>query len=200
MYHIKNDKRARTSAAEITKGLYRCLQSTPLSSVTVSDLHRETGISRATIYRLFDTPEDILIYQIDCTMDWVTKYYEEHITEPPSKIFEGVLNLGLENHELVDALVKNGRFDLLHDYTERSFRIFDSIFSVFVKEMDEIEADYILSNLSMNMVSSLSTWIRRGRVETAEQLFYYTKRFLQVMNIMTEETIGREGIIDPHPL
>lgn len=199
MYHIKNDKRARSSAAEITKGMYRCLQTTPLSSVTVSDLHRETGISRATIYRLFDTPEDILIYQIDCTMDWVSKYHEEHKGEPPAKVFEGVLNLGLENHELVEALVKNGRFDLLHDYTERSFRILDDIFSAFVKEMNEIEADYVLSNLAMNMVSSLSTWVRRGRMETAEQLFGYTRRFLQVMNFMTEETNGREGVTDPRP-
>lgn len=196
MYHIKNDKRARTSAAEITQGMYRCLQTTPLGSVTVSDLHRETGISRATIYRLFDTPEDVLIYQIDCTMNWVTQYYEQHRNEPASKVFKGVLNLGLENHELVEALVKNGRFDLLHDYTERTFGILHDLFADYMKEMDEIEADYVLSSLAMNMVSSLSTWIRRGQVETVEQLSGYTRRFLQVMNIMTAEDAGREGVTD----
>ncbi len=193
MYHIKNDKRSRASAEEITKGLYRCLKNEPLSSVTVSDLHRETGISRATIYRLFDTPEDVLIYQIDCMMEWIFQYREAHKDEAPAKVFEGVMVRGLENHELMGALVKNGRFDLLHEYTGRSFRIFDGYFSSFITEMDPVEADYVLSNLAMNMVSNLITWVRRGRVETAEQMVQYTKRYLQVMRFMTEETNGREG-------
>ena len=193
MYHIKNDKRSRASAEEITKGLYRCLKNEPLSSVTVSDLHRETGISRATIYRLFDTPEDVLIYQIDCMMEWIFQYHEEHKDESPAKVFEGVMIRGLENHQLIGALVKNGRFDLLHEYTERSFRIFDDYLSQFMTEMDPIEADYVLSNLAMNMVSNLITWVRRGRVETAEQLVQYTKRYLQMMRFMTEETDSMEG-------
>ena len=197
MYHIKSDKRSRASAEEITNGLYRCLERMPLSAVTVSDLHRETGISRATIYRLFDTPEDALIYEIDCMMEWIEAYHETHKNEAPEKVFEGILVRGLENHKLIESLVKNGRFDLLHDYTERSFLIFDDLFASYFKEMDAIEADYVMSNLAMNMVSNLSTWVRRGRTETAEQLVQYTKRYLQVMRYMTEGS-SREEVI-PHP-
>lgn len=65
MYHIKTDKRSQTSASQIVQGLQECLKTTPLKAVTVSDIHRVTGISRATFYRLFDTPEDVLIYQLD---------------------------------------------------------------------------------------------------------------------------------------
>ena len=186
MYHIKQDKRALHSAEEITQGLYRCIESMPLHTITVSDLHRETGISRATIYRLFDTPEDILIYQIDKRMDWIYRYHEAHNDEPPEKVFEAVLTHGLENHLLMEALVKNGRFDILHTYTERSFRIFDELFSPFPLKMDTTESDYVLSCLAMNMVATLSTWIRRGRVESAEQLVQYTKQFLHMLQYITE--------------
>ena len=65
MYHIKSDKRSQASAVQIVRGLQECLKNTPLKAVTVSDIHRITGISRATFYRLFDTPEDVLVYQLD---------------------------------------------------------------------------------------------------------------------------------------
>lgn len=186
MYHIKQDKRTLHSAEEITAGLYRCLETMPLHAITVSDLFRETGISRATIYRLFDTPEDILIYQIDKRMKWIYDYHEAHTDEPPEKVFEAVLTHGLENHLLMEALVKNGRFDILHTYTERSFHIFDELFSTFPLKMDTVESDYVLSCLAMNMVATLSTWIKRGRVESAEQLVQYTKQFLHMLQYITE--------------
>lgn len=65
MYHIKSDRRSQATAAEIVRGMQECLKTTPLKSITVMDIHRVTGISRATFYRLFDTPEDVLIYQLD---------------------------------------------------------------------------------------------------------------------------------------
>ena len=65
MYHIKSDRRSQASANELARGLNVCLKSMPLSTITVSDLHRITGISRATFYRLFDTIEDVLVYQCD---------------------------------------------------------------------------------------------------------------------------------------
>ena len=53
MYHIKSDQRSQSSAAVIVRGLQECLKNTPLKSITVTDIHRVTGISRATFYRLF---------------------------------------------------------------------------------------------------------------------------------------------------
>ena len=46
MYHIKTDKRSQTSASQIVQGLQECLKTTPLKAVTVSDIHRVTGIMR----------------------------------------------------------------------------------------------------------------------------------------------------------
>ena len=113
---------------------------------------------------------------------------ESHMDEPQEKVFEAVLTHGLENHLLMESLVKNGRFDILHTYTERSFRIFDELFSTLAPKMDATESDYVFSCLSMNMVATLSTWIRRGRVESAEQLVHYTKQFLHMLQYITEGT------------
>lgn len=52
----KNDKRSTASARELVRGLMECLKEKPMNAITVSDIHRATGVSRATFYRLFDTP------------------------------------------------------------------------------------------------------------------------------------------------
>lgn len=188
MYHIKSDKRSQLSAAEMVRGLQRCLETTPLHSITVSDLHRETGISRATFYRLFDTPEDVLIYQMDQMMEQTTSLCEENSQLPPVKVFERMVYQGLESHALLEALVENGRIDILYSYTEKRFRVFDQIFSVFPENMTPVEAEYLLSNLSMNMVSTLITWVKRGRVDSAEEIMRYTRQYWRMLAQLGEDT------------
>ena len=62
MYRIKDDKRVRTSARLIYTGLMRCLGSQRLSSLTVTDVLRSSGVGRATFYRIFDSLTDVLAY------------------------------------------------------------------------------------------------------------------------------------------
>lgn len=181
MYHIKPDKRSQASAAEIVKGLEECLKTKPLKAVTVSDIHRITGISRATFYRLFDTPEDVLHYQFaqmskdsleNSAADW---------QEDPSKLMEATIALGMQNNEFLKAVVSSGRFDLLYEYTEKNFRIMDERKSIFPKDMTPIEREYVLSNLSMTMVATLIAWSRNGRKETPTEVVGYLKRYIQVL-------------------
>lgn len=189
MYHIKSDKRSQLSAAVMVRGLQRCLKTTPLSAITVSDLHRETGISRATFYRLFDTPEDVLIYQMDQMMSQTASFCEENRSSVPAKVFENMIYQGLESHELLEALVKNGRIDLLHSYTEKRFQVFDQIFSVFPENMTPAESEYLLSNLSMNMVSTLITWVKRGRTESAEEVMRYTRQYWKMLAQLDDDAV-----------
>lgn len=187
MYHIRSDKRSQTSAAEIVKGLQECLKSKPPKAVTVSDIHRVTGISRATFYRLFDTPEDVLIYQLDQMADQVVEYYVNAWQESSAKLLEESISTGMHYHEFIKALIENGRFDLLYQYTEKIFRIMDEKKKVFPEKMDAQERNYVLSHLSMSMVASLITWNRNGRQESAADVVRYLKSYVQVVSGMIEE-------------
>ena len=60
MYHIKKDKRCQQSAQMIIEGLNQCLAEKEFAKITVSDIQRKTGVSRATFYRLFDDTSDVL--------------------------------------------------------------------------------------------------------------------------------------------
>ena len=187
MYHIKSDKRSQTSAAEIVRGLQECLKTTPLKSVTVSDIHRATGISRATFYRLFDTPEDVLIYQLDEMTENAAATYEARKDLPTAQLLEETIALGLQNHEFLRALVENGRYDLLFQYTEKSYRQLDDQKKIFPVDMEETERNYVIAQLSMGMVASQITWARNGQQETASDLIRYLKRYAGIISGLIED-------------
>ncbi len=187
MYHIKSDRRSQASAAEIVRGLQECLKTTPLKGITVSDIHRVTGISRATFYRLFDTPEDVLIYQLDQMTETSADIYLTQQGLSSAQLLEKTMALGLQNHDFLKALVVNGRYDLLFSYTEKNFRKLDHQKRIFPEDMTKEERDYIIAYMSMSMVAGLITWARNGQRETVKDIVRYQKRYLQVMSSLMEE-------------
>ena len=189
MYHIKSDRRSQSSAAEIVRGLQECLKTTPLKAITVSDLYRVTGISRATFYRLFDTPEDVLIYQLDQMTEKASVGYEIKSSQSTAQLMEDTISLGLENHEFLQALIENDRHDLLYKYTEKSFRKLDAAKTIFPQDMDALEREYVIAHLSMSMVATQVTWARNGQRETAKDLMRYLKRYTEIIMTLME----REG-------
>lgn len=180
MYHIKPDKRSQASAAEIVRGLQECLKTAPLKTVTVTDIHRVTGISRATFYRLFDTPEDVLVYQMEQMGQQVAAYYREQPHQATAKLLEEAVAIGMHYHDFIRALIENGRFDLLYRYTERNFRVLDDLSHIFPANMDPRERDYVISHLSMNMVASLLTWNLNGQKDTPADVVRYLKSYVQI--------------------
>lgn len=187
MYHIKSDKRSQSSAEGIVRGLQECLKTKPLKAITVSDLYKASGISRATFYRLFDTPEDVLIYQLDQMTEGAVQLYEQGSNLPAAELLEKTIETGLQNHDFIRALVENGRQDLLFRYTERSFHKLDTLKAIFPENMSKTERDYIIAHLSMSLVATQITWNRNGRKETPKDLIRYLKRYTNVVSAVLEE-------------
>lgn len=181
MYHIKSDKRSRSSALRFVRGLQECLQTMPLASITVSDLHRVTSLSRATFYRLFDTPEDILVYQMDQMTADAARVYAANSTLSTAQLLERTISLGLENHTFVRALMDNHRLDLLYRSTEEVFRQLDSGHVVFSGSMDPQEREYLISYLSMMLVATQIAWSRNGYQDTPDQLMKHMRTFVRTM-------------------
>lgn len=193
MYHIKQDKRSQASAAEIVRGLEECLKTKPLTAVTVSDIHRVTGISRATFYRLFDTPEDVLHYQFQQMAAATMAAHAGDWQKNPDKVLEATIALGMQNNEFLKAVVGSGRFDLLYQYTEQNFRLLDEAHPIFPKDMSAVEREYVLSHLSMGMVATLITWSKNGRKESPAEAVEYLKRYVQVLWEMVQGNRKKDG-------
>lgn len=183
MYHIKPDKRSQNTAREIVTGMQECLKTMPMQSVKVSDIHRATGISRTTFYRLFDTPEDILIYQMDQMMEEAG----ENLPSDLSELLEKTISQNMEYHGLLKTIVDNNRFDLLFQYTEKVFRKIEEQYGIFPDNMDPAEREYIIVQLSMSMVGSMISWNRSGQMENASQQAQYVKNYARLLWSMIGE-------------
>ncbi len=57
---MKKDMRVAVTKRMLREGMFRCLETRPLSKITVSDLCRESGINRATFYNHYEMPSMIL--------------------------------------------------------------------------------------------------------------------------------------------
>lgn len=64
MYNVNNDPRCLKSCNIVKRTLIEMLtvEQMPLDTISVSDIADRSGISRATFYRHFDTPKDVLIW------------------------------------------------------------------------------------------------------------------------------------------
>lgn len=174
MYHIKRDKRSQASAMEIGKGLMQLLKTMPLSEVTVSDIHRATGVSRMTFYRYFDTPDDVLSFLCEQQAKYLANYYETHEVSDIHELVKNAIRLSIAGHELQEVLVYNHRMDLLNEmYAVHIGYIRDKIPAL--RDLDQITYDYVRSLLYAAITNVFSTWVRRGKTETPEQLFQYIK-------------------------
>ena len=181
MYHIKDDKRSQISAAELGKGLLRCLQEKPMEQINISDLFRETNISRTTFYRLFDTPEDILLHLCAEHMKRVDAFYSKHRSSSIEELSVGSIEVFISDPPLLEALVNNHRMDLLSEMFLQNYRHIHNQLPG-IPELDDATQEYVQAFMCSTMTASLTIWIKRGRVETAEQLALYPKSYMQILS------------------
>lgn len=65
----------------LKEGLVRLLETKELDKISVSELCKEAGINRATFYRHYETPKQVLL---ELEMDFISKM-EQNISYPSSK-------------------------------------------------------------------------------------------------------------------
>ena len=176
MYHLTPHLRVQHTAENLGRGLLLCLENKPMSEVTISDLHSVTGVSRATFYRLFDAPEDVLIYLCD-------RYKQELLADlaardflAPTDLFLHPIRFATKNHTLLEALTRNHREDLLDDVHDVTVSFLSERFDLF-RDLSPVELHYTQALFHSIMTTTLVLWVQRGRRETPEQLLEYARKY-----------------------
>lgn len=177
LYHISSDKRAVKSAELIWQGLKACLQEKELKKIRIADINEKCYVSRATFYRLFDSVEDVLIYQCD-------RIFNELDTEHFASTRDYFLFLiarCLEERVLLKALVENNLSGILYD---AQMRHNDLMKRVFLRNaaLRESEADYLVSILTNIVPAVMNTWYTHGQTETPEEILAIAKRSMTIIS------------------
>lgn len=165
MYHIKQDKRSVKSAQLLCDGLSQALEAHPYKDISISDICSSCGVARSTFYRLFDTLDDVLLYQFDSLFQNSLAEFE-HSEEPYAKV---ILRVAIRNKPLLHALVSSGRTDLF-DFTTRSRE--DDILQHLQLDISSQHRLYCTPMLNAMMCAVIRTWLANGCCETVTELYH----------------------------
>lgn len=183
MYHIVNDKRAYNSAKLICDGVLTLLTDHSLNEISISSINRETGISRATFYRLFDRVEDVLIYICEMTFDEIQQELEKGKYHSKQEIFVSFVDKWLQQEILIPALVNSGMAYVLRDIHANHIDFIKTLIPD-VKNISPEQIDYVIYLFGSLLPSMAEVWIKYGKKDSAEDLFCRFKDSLAIVSMV----------------
>ncbi len=174
MYHIKDDKRTLVSATLIYEGLIALLEKTPnIDKITISDIQRESSVSRATFYRLFDDVIDVLIWK--CDSDYI-KVFNKCVSEMKSRdskyaCIETYFRTWQERGSLLEVLVKIHRTDIVFNSFIDNYHIITDRYT----DVENFNKDprFFAALRSGVAFATLCYWIESGKKQTPEELMNF---------------------------
>lgn len=179
MYHIKNDKRAHKSAALISEAFITALSEKPYKEITIAEVCAPGGVARTTFYRLFDSLDDVLLYQMDQVLEeGISEYLNADNDERPYALF--FFETAMRHPVLVKAAVDSGRYDLFR-FAAREKN--DSFVTALRLTMKDSYLKYCMSMLNAIGSSALRIWAENGCKESAEEVYEIVKQNLKTVSV-----------------
>ena len=172
MYHVKDDKRSLLSAELIYNGLMECLKTKPLDQVTITEIVEAAGVSRATFYRCFDSPVDVLHMKCDaCFEKVINGLLREYEKGPQGRddLMVYFFRFWMDHSDLLDALIDAKRLDIIYECQRRHF---DKLADTFFPQMDTESEEYVyfIALRTGILTSMLMAWGKTGRKKKPEEL------------------------------
>lgn len=169
MYHIANDKRAIHSAQKVCESFNKIIQTKPLEEISVSELQRDSKVSRATIYRLFDTPVDILLYQMNQIFEETSRTIFEHKVSNMDELFITLLNIWVGYKPIWQAAFDNRRSDLIFaahsQFLSQKKEVVQQVLGI-----DDNQSVYLTTFISAAFTALLLSWLKTGGTEGPEKI------------------------------
>lgn len=180
MYYISNDKRTQRSAALIWQGMEQCLRKKDFGKLTVSDIHEASYVSRATFYRLFDTPRDVLAYQCDMIYAELAADAAQHIYPTRQAFFLSLIEKWTKQEVLVRTLAENNMVSILYETHMKNRELMKKVF-LEGSDISDHEADYLVSLLANIIPAAVNVWYQHGRTESAQEIYRSVSRSLGII-------------------
>lgn len=177
MYRV-NGKRKKESAKYVCKALLQLCKKKDFDSITISEISKVSTISRNTIYRLFDTKEDILEYIINGYMIEIVAQYDDMVEYDVTDhsyemIYQSYLNYfqiwEREKHILL-ILKQCNKLHYLYDVIGRSVQSKNSEYIIERIKTGDHFREYYYAWLSGSITSVLIHWVKNDCKESSEEL------------------------------
>lgn len=121
---MKENQRVSLTKRLLQEALLRLLKKKPLEKISVTELCNESGINRATFYRHYNVPRDVLL---EMEVDFTENIHSVFYTSSQSDAAENLTALCTylyDNSELIKVFILNNSEEDLIVLTNRMFRSF----------------------------------------------------------------------------
>ncbi|MGI6003537.1 MAG: TetR/AcrR family transcriptional regulator [Lachnospiraceae bacterium] len=178
MYHIKSDLRAQRSSEQMFQGLLRCMEKKNFDKISISDVTKESSVSRATFYRNFDSMIDILYWKCNQLFNQVlTDYCRQACdNDKHESLVCYVFRFWIERSHMIEVLLSGGRSDIIYNSFYNNGSI---VLDYLNKKYNGKQAPgrdrmrdykYFLAICTGIFVGVFQVWIENGKQENAQEL------------------------------
>ena len=163
MAELKKNKRSFDSQVKIYKSLRRLLLTKPLADITITDIEKESHVSRSTFYRNFNNVIEVLEVMLDY-------FYNRYLENRKDK----------EDQLLYFFEYWNNHKDLIYIISHQS----DNILKNTVKKYENRDLkDPFLTDLKCSLMASLlSVWVESKEKLTPEDMVNKSKNILNYLS------------------
>lgn len=180
MYHIKPDKRSKTSASMLYKALAACLKEKPFEEISITEVVTQSSNSRSTFYRNFDELVDILYWKCDRQFAEVLQGFAAEGIHENLGLLEYVFAYWQEHSEVLEILLSIKRTDIIYEcFTKNSVPVME-LLRERVHLPQEQESYFMAVRIGV-FVGVVKTWLQNGKKESAHQLSVMLGEQLQQM-------------------
>ena len=181
MYHIKNDKRAYTSAKLIGNAVLQLLKEKEFNNISISEIQRVSSVGRSTFYRLFDNVTDVLQYLCDQINDEVLQQYKTLPEKDTQKFFIYFIDRWTKNEALLAAIFNYNHSDILYkSFRNNSSEVVGYVFPAL--PTDDKKVDYLTSIATTALAGILSAWLNHGKMDDVSEILELVKSSFYYLN------------------
>jgi len=167
MYRIKNDKRTKRSIDRITQSLTECLDKKDLADISVAEIAEGAGVSRATFYRIFDTPFDVLDCLCETIAQELEKSTERAISSGEDDYTAHTIHFLIDHADKLKAIFRSEKMYLL----EKAIRPrIEPMIPPSMADLTKSEKDYAKYSIAAILKAILYVWYEHGCKETASEM------------------------------
>ena len=161
-----NNKTALASQKHIADSFIGLLRRSPYASISISSICKEAGVSRQTFYSIFESKENIIVYELT----------GQHSLKPGESCCEASISLEdlckeysayiVDKREFLSLLVRNDVIYLMHDCLFNSFMTCNQ----FSPESDSEYRAFTAEFFAGGLTGIAKTYVQQGSEMSKSQL------------------------------
>lgn len=181
-YKMKTDARVRYTKKVIRENFLKLIKEVPLNKITVKKICELSEINRATFYKYYSDPFDLMKHIEDELIAALQVHIEFSNNENITETLLVILNALKRNVEMYTSLISvNEDSTFIKRVLLESSKIKQSSMEELLPNMSQTYQEWFYHFMSHGFISILTSWIQNGMKEDPEEVAQFINRLNNII-------------------